>query len=163
MNVKRTLLLSMLALAACGGRDKPKTEEETKAAAVSPEAYRQKQVAFADSVLNRTSSAKIVAEKLGKGYDVGSVRLRDTLSVLAGAKTQCFQNARKADPYLAGTVSFFIHMNITGSDVVHVQESQWTSAAGNIVDACLNEASRAWKLDATFGAPNAYIVQVQFK
>jgi len=163
MNVNRALLLSLLALAACGG-DKSKDEEEEKTAQVSPDQYKKKQAAFADSVLNATSSAKAVVEKMGKGYEVGSVRMRDTIMVLAGEKSQCFQNGRKADPYLAGTVSFFVHMNITGSDVISVQESQWTAPpAGNIVDACLNEVSRAWKLDGTFGKPNAYIVQVQFK
>jgi hypothetical protein len=162
MSMKQALLLSLLALVACGG-DKKKDVEDENAKAVSPVEYKKKQVAFADSVLNASSSAKAVVEKMGKGYEVGQVRLRDTLAVLAGSKTQCFANGRKADPYLAGTVSFFIHMNITGSDVIHVQESKWTTTAGNIVDACLNEASRAWKLDGTFGAPNSYIVQVQFK
>lgn len=164
MNVKRTLVLSLLALAACG-RDQAKDAEQAaeKAKQVSPDEYRKKQLSFADSVLNAASPAKVVVEKLGKGYDIGPVRMRDTVAVLASAQTQCFQNGKKADPYLAGTVSFFVHMNVTGSDVIHVQESTWTSPAGNIVDACLNEATRPWKLDASFGKPATYIVQVQFK
>ncbi|MBI3568630.1 MAG: hypothetical protein HY084_10585 [Gemmatimonadetes bacterium] len=162
MNVKRVLVLSMLALAACGGDKKKEAEDAAATKQVSPDEYRKKQQAFADSVINAASSSKAVVEKLGKGYEVGGVRMRDTVSTLA-AKTTCFQNGRNADPYLAGTVSFFAHMNVTGSDVIYVQESKWTSQAGNIVDACLNEASRQWKLDGTFGAPNAYIVQVQFK
>jgi len=163
MNVKRMLVLSLLALAACG-RDKAKdAEQAAKANQVSPDEYRKKQTAFADSVLNAASPAKVVVEKLGKGYEVGSVRMRDTVATLAGNQTKCFENGKKADPYLAGTVSFFVHMNVTGSDVITVQDSKWTSSAGNIVEACLNEAARPWKLDASFGRPAAYIVQVQFK
>ena len=64
-----------LATAACGG-DKTKDEEESAgtkrpdAAAMSPDAFRQKQQAFADSVLNASSSTKTVVDKLGKGYAV---------------------------------------------------------------------------------------------
>lgn len=164
MNVKQTLVLSVLALAACGGDNAKDAEQaQTKAKQVSPDEYRKQQQSYADSVLNAASPAKVVVEKLGHGYDIGPVRMRDTVALLASSQTQCFQNGRKADPYLAGTVSFFVHMNPAGSDVIHVQESSWTSSAGNIVEACLNEASRPWKLDATFGKPATYIVQVQFK
>jgi hypothetical protein len=170
MNLTRMMMLSVLALAACGG-DKKKDDDEgedTKkraapAAEVSVADYQKKQAAFADSVLNASKSAKTLVQKLGKGYDVGSVRLRDSVAFLAGSKTDCFQKARKEDPYLAGTVSMFVHISVVGSDVVRVQESSWTSIAGNLVDACLNTEAKNWKFDATFGKPAAYIVQVQFK
>ena len=54
-------------------------------------------------------------------------------------------------------------MSVVGSNVVRVQESQWTSQAGNIVDSCLNLASKDWKFDSSFGKTAAYITQVQFK
>ena len=54
-------------------------------------------------------------------------------------------------------------MSVIGSDIGRVQESKWTSAAGNIADACFNEQMKIWKFDATFGKPAAYIVQIQFK
>jgi hypothetical protein len=159
------LMVAVLALAACRG-DKERADDSKKAAAsanVSPEQYRKRQEQIADSVLNATSSAESIAEKLGNGYAVGSTRLRDTVAFLAGEKTDCFPIGHQTDPYLAGTVSFRVSMNATGSDVVHVQKSDWTSAAGNLVDACLGEQAKGWKFDTTFGAPAAYIVQVQFR
>jgi hypothetical protein len=169
MNLQRVTLLALIAAAACGG-DKGKDESNQPSAkgadaqALSPDDYRKKQAAYADSVLNQSAPAKALVEKLGKGYAVGETRLRDTVGMLAAdRKTDCFSVGRKTDPYLAGTVSFFVNISVVGSDVVRVQESHWTSAAGNIVDACLNEAAKNWKFDATFGKPAAYIVQVQFK
>ena len=173
MNVKVLTMLSLLSLfslAACSS-DKKKDDDEDggakKSAApageVSVADYQKKQAAFADSVLNASKSSKALVQKLGKGYDVGSVRLRDSVAYLAGTKTDCFQKARKEDPYLAGTVSMFINIGVVGSDLVRVQEGSWTSFAGNLVEACLNTEAKNWKFDATFGKPAAYIVQVQFK
>ena len=169
MNLQRVTLLALLTAAACGG-DKSKDDSNQPSAkgadaqALSPDDYRKRQAAYADSVLNQSAPAKAVVEKLGKGYAVGDTRLRDTVATLAAdKKADCFAVGRKTDPYLAGTVSFFVNMSVVGSDVVRVQQSDWTSAAGNIVDACLNEAAKAWKFDATFGKPAAYIIQVQFK
>ena len=162
------LLVSLIAAAACAG-DKPKAEEEASSAknpttALSPDEYRKRQQAYADSVLNTTASATTVVDKLGKGYAIGPTRLRDTVAMLAAdRKSDCFGVGRKSDPYLAGTVSVFVNISVVGSDVVRVQESKWTSAAGNLVDACLNQQAKTWKFDATFGKPAAYIVQVQFK
>jgi len=165
MRRKTLMLLSLVALAACGS-DKQKDDVESgnpKAAVPqSPDEYRKQQAAFADSVLNTASAPAAVAKRLGKGYDVGSTRLRDTLALIA-QKSDCFATARKTDPYLAGTVSFYVNISVIGSDIVGVQESKWTSAAGNIVDACLNAQAKSWKFDATFGKPADYIVQVQFK
>lgn len=159
-------LLALVALAACGG-DKTKDDDAatTAKAAKAPESaeqFRARQLAFADSVLNTSSAPAAVAKKLGKGYDVGSTRLRDTLSLIV-SKADCFATARTTDPYLAGTVSFYVSISVIGSDIVGVQESKWTSAAGNIADACLNAQAKQWKFDATFGKPAIYIVQAQFK
>ena len=177
MKLKRVMLLSFVAVAAmatataCSKSDKTKDDDATSSTAnAEPDEnksaleYRKRQQAYADSVLNASSSSKTVAEKLGKGYGVGSTRLRDTLALLVAAnKDDCFKAGRITDPYLAGTVSIFVNMGVIGSDLVRVQESKWTSAAGNIVDACLNKAAQSWKFDGTFGKPAAYIVQVQFK
>jgi hypothetical protein len=156
------MLLSLVGLTACGGDKKKEDDEAAAAKAVSPVEYRKRQQAFADSVLSTASPANALVQQLGKGYAVGSFRLRDTLAFLS-TKSECLKPARELDPYLAGTVSFFVHISVIGSDVTRVQESKWTSAAGNIVDACLNEQSTKWKFDGSFGKPAAYIVQVQFK
>jgi len=159
------VLLSVVALAACGGdRAKDDDTAATKAAAApkSADDYRKQQIAFADSVLNGASPAKDVATKLGKDYDVASVRLRDTIAVLA-TNAECFKSARSVDPYVAGTVNFSVHFSMVGSDASRVQESKWTSPAGNIADACLNQKAQGWKFDGTFGKQGAYIVQIQFK
>jgi hypothetical protein len=170
MKLKCTVLGSVLALAACGGGDKSKDDDtaaaqaKIRASALSPEDYRIKQKAFADSVLNTTTSTKAIVERLGKGYEIGSTRMRDTVAMLsADKKTDCFGVGRKIDPYLAGTVTFWVNMNLLGSDVITVQEAKWTSPAGNAVIACLNQAAKTWKFDPTFGKPTKYMVQVQFK
>ena len=171
MKLTRVIACSLCVLAACGGEKAKDDHEATSAknpdaAALSPDAFRKKQQAFADSVLNASSGTKAVVDRLGKGYAVGETRLRDTVGTLAAdKKTDCFAVGRKSDPYLAGTVSFFVNISVVGSDVVRVQENAttWTSAAGNLVNACLNEAAKGWKFDATFGKPAAYVVQVQFR
>ena len=164
MRRRASVFVLALMAAACGGEktEKAPTPAAVSDGAVSPDEYRKAQQRFADSVLNATTTAKQVVAKLGKDYAVGSTRLRDSLAVLS-TKSECFAQGRKSDPYLAGTVSFFVFMSVVGSNVVRVQESQWTSQAGNIVDSCLNLASKDWKFDSSFGKTAAYITQVQFK
>ncbi|MCX5766885.1 MAG: hypothetical protein NTZ43_06645 [Gemmatimonadetes bacterium] len=159
MNVKNAIVVSLLALAACG---KDKAAGDEASAQMTPEKYRQQQQKFADSVMQAVKSPKDIADKLGKGFESAPARLRDTLSALARG-TNCFPSGRKVDPYLAGTVTVTLNMSVVGTDVMYVQESSWTSAAGNIVDACLNEAARGWKLNSGFGAPSRYVTQFQFK
>lgn len=164
MSRKTLMLLSLVALGACGG-DKQKDDASANpkaAVAQSADEYRKQQASFADSVLNTAAPPAVVAKKAGKGYEVGSTRLRDTLQFIT-SKSDCFPTARQTDPYLAGTVSFFVNMSVIGSDIVGVQESKWTSAAGNIVDACLNGQAKKWKFDGTFGKPATYVIQVQFR
>jgi hypothetical protein len=167
MSSKPLMLLSLLALAlaACGG-DKAKDDVAAKAKAanepVSPTQYRDQQVKFADSVLNLAAPVNDVVKKLGVGYALASVRLRDTLALLA-SKSECFKSARSVDPYVAGTVDFTVHISEVGSDAIQVQMSKWTSPAGNIADACLNQKSKEWKFDITFGKPATYVAQVQFR
>lgn len=156
-------LSALTAVAACGGDSTAKVENAPPAtAAVSPEEYRKAQERYADSLINVTKTSKDVVDKLGKGYAVGSLRLRDSLGALT-AKTDCYAKGRQSDPYLAGTVSYFVFMSVVGSNVVRVQEGQWTSAAGNIVESCLNVASKNWRFDSSFGAPASYITQVLLK
>jgi hypothetical protein len=170
MKLKHVLMCSLFALGAfsgaCGG-DKTKDDADKKSAdpnAVSPDQYRKRQQAFADSVLGASKPVAKVVEALGKGYAIGPVALRDTIASLAQA-SNCFQTGRNTDPYLAGTVSIFAHMAVIGVDLIQVQRSgtSWTSTAGELVNACLDTESKKWKLDMRYGKPAAYIVQVQFK
>lgn len=168
MNLLRSsALLAVFALASCNGDKDPKPADTAGGSPPVPsadaDAYRKAQQAYADSILNQVSSAKQLVEKLGpKDYEVGSIRLRDSLALLA-SKTDCHARGRDTDPYLAGTVSFYVFMSVVGSNVVRVQESQWTSGAGKIVDECLNKAGTQWKFDTSFGPPKQLIAQVQFK
>ena len=177
MKITRIALLSALALssvlAACKG-DKVQPDGSDAAAsdanltpeqreAKSAEDYRKKQAAFSDSVLKNSASTKAIVEKLGKGYEVGTVAMRDSILAHVAKTPQCYKDGKNIDPYLAGTVSFFMHLNPAGSDVIRVQESQWTSQAGNVTDKCLNEAARQWKLPMGMGKQAAYVVQIQFK
>ena len=67
------------------------------------------------------------------------------------------------DPYLAGTVTFYVHMSVVGSDVVRVQKSEWTSQAGTITDKCFNDAAVKWKFPMGMAKQGKYLLQVQFK
>lgn len=165
-------LLAALSLAACSGEKvKPDDAAGADSTALTPEqreakeaeVYRKTQEAFADSVLKSSSNARQVAEKLGKAYAVGSIQLRDSLLKYVEKTPQCFKDAKDVDPYLAGTVTFYIHMSVVGSDVVRVQESQWTSQAGNFADKCFNEQARAWKFPMGSSKPGNFLLQVQFK
>lgn len=166
-HLKTVLLCSLMSLAACGGE---KTKDDATSAtaanpnAISPDQYRKRQQAFADSVLGASRPVAKVVEQLGKGYAIGSVALRDTIASLA-QESGCFKTGRQTDPYLAGTVSIFAHMAVIGVDLIQVQRSdtKWTSAAGELVNACLDTEAKKWKLDMRYGKPAAYIVQVQFK
>lgn len=158
---------ALVIAAACGGDAadrKPAAGEGAPAPGQSADEYRKAQQRLADSVLSHTSSAAEVVRDMGGDYAVGPARLRDTLSLLS-EKTGCFLEGRKTDPYLAGTVSFFVSMSVVGSTAVYVQENAtaWTSQAGNIVNSCLNVAAKDWKFGPSFGKPASYIAQVQFK
>ena len=163
-------LLAALSLAACGGdkvqpdgegADSALTAEQREAK--SAEEYKKRQATFADSVLGNARSATEVAKGYGKGVEVGNVQMRDSLLKFVEAAPQCFKNARDVDPYLAGTVTFYIHMSVVGSDVVRVQTSQWTSQAGNMADKCLTEAATKWKFPMGMARQGQYVLQVQFK
>lgn len=170
MKTTRIALLAVLTLAACSG-EKVQPADTSAAAALTPEQeeartaadYKKRQAAFADSVLQTVTPTTKIVQKLGKGYAVGGPQLRDSLLAFIAKTPQCYKDGKSVDPYLAGTVSFFINMNVTGSDVVRVQESQWTSQAGNITDKCFNDAALKWKFGMTVSKPGAFILQVQFK
>jgi hypothetical protein len=157
-------ITSLFVVAACGDKAKDDASSTPAATAISPDQYRKRQQSFADSVLNASKPVSKVVEQLGKGYAIGPVPLRDTLASLA-QNTNCFKTGRDTDPYLAGTVSIFAHMAPIGVDLIQVQRSdtKWSSAAGELVNACLESEMKKWKLDMRYGKPAAYIVQVQFK
>lgn len=163
-------LLATFALAACrgdkvqpdaAGADSTLTDEQR--VAKSAEEYKKRQASFADSVLGNARSVTEVAKSYGKGVEVGSVQLRDSLMKYVAATPQCFKNARDVDPYLAGTVTFYIHMSVVGSDVVRVQTSEWTSQAGTMADKCLTDAATKWKFPMGVAKQGQYVLQVQFK
>jgi hypothetical protein len=160
---KRTLFATAaLAALACGGEKAADTQPGPPPVTNDLAEYRKSQKAYADSVLNAASSARQVADRLGANYDVGPLKMRDSIAALA-TKANCFAVGRGVDPYLAGTVTFWVNMGAIGTDVIRVQESKWTTQAGNAVDGCLNKAAAAWKFDPAFASPKAYLVQLQFK
>lgn len=163
-------LVLVFAAAACSG-EKVKPEGEEAKSALTPEElearkaaeYQKKQSAFTDSVLKNASSAAEIAKKNGADVTVGSLPMRDSLVKYVAASPQCVAAGREIDPYLAGTVSFYVHMSVVGSDVVRVQSSEWTSPAGNVVDKCFTEAATKWKFPMGMAKQGKYILQVQFK
>ena len=163
MKLHPVLFCSLFALAACAS-EKSRDGVASAATAMSPAEYHRRQQAFADSVLRAAKPAAAIVEQLGEGYAVGSAALRDTIAALA-RQSDCFRTGRRNDPYLAGAVNIVVNMTRTGADRVQVQEAKWTSKAGDMVNVCLNQAMKGWKLGrvAKFGGPAGYIVQVQFK
>jgi hypothetical protein len=166
MTVQYLLVCSLLLFAACRG-DSANDEGDSKhasASALSPDQYRQRQQVIADSVLGAARPVEKIVEQLGTGYAVGSEGLRDTVTALT-ENTDCFSNGRNTDPYLAGVVNIVARMTAAGTDLVRVQAAttRWTSAAGDLVNACLNSAMKKWRLGARYGTPAGYIVQVRFK
>jgi len=164
-------LFAMLAVAACSREKVQPADDASANAALDPEqreakqaeAFRAKQQAFADSVLGNSASTKQVVAKLGKEYAVGNIQLRDSLVKWVERTPQCFKDAKAVDPYLAGTVTFRIHMSVAGSDNVRVQESTWTSQAGTIADKCFNDQAVKWKFPMGMAKQGMYLLQVQFK
>jgi hypothetical protein len=154
-----------LVLAAACGNDKPAANAGTGSnPPVDPAVYKKRMAEFADSVIRSAPNAKKVAEKLGPKYEIAPIPLRDTVSALAkDPKRACHDKGKALDPYVAGVVSIWVNMSVTGTDVIRVQESQWSSQAGKLVDDCLNAAASVWKLSTALGKPSAYIVQVQFR
>lgn len=166
MTFQFILMCSLVTLAACG-RDRPSDTADPRdgtSTAISPDQYRQRQKVIADSVLAAARPVDKVVEDLGQDYTVGPGALRDTIVALA-VRSDCFEAGRNTDPYLAGTVNIIARMTPAGTDLVRVltANTRWTSAAGDLVDACLNTEMRRWKLDARYGKPTGYVVQVRFR
>jgi hypothetical protein len=159
------LIGGTLALAAACGKDKPAETVPIAARPGGVDAYKKQQAAFADSVIRSAPSARKVAEKLGPKYEIAPAMLRDSIAVLAkDPKRACFEKGKAIDPYLAGVVSMWVNISVIGTDVIRVQESQWSSQVGGIaVDACLNTAAATWKLSSALAKPSPYIVQVVFR
>lgn len=170
MKLTRLFLLSVLTLAACKG-EKVQPSDSGAEATITPEQkeakaaleYKQRQAVFADSVLRSAPSTTELTREFGKEYTVGTVAMRDSLVAWIGKTPKCYADGKDVDPYLAGTVTFFIHMAVTGSDVIRVQTSNWTSQAGNITDKCLTDSARNWKYPMGVAKQGRYLLQVQFK
>lgn len=165
-------LAASFALAACGGdKVKPDDANASADASLTPEQreakqaqdYQKRQAAFADSVLSNSKSVAEVAKTYGAAVQVGTVQMRDSLTKYVAANPQCFKTGRDIDPYLAGTVTFYVHMSVVGSDVIRVQNSEWTSQAGNAVDKCFNDITPKWKLPMGMAKQGQYMLQIQFK
>lgn len=163
---ERVMLGAILMVAAACGNDKAADAVASADRPADPykEAYKEKQAAWADSVLRAAPNAKQVAEKLGPKYEIAPLPLRDAIVVLAqDPKYACHDKGKTVDPYLAGVVSFWVNMSVIGTDLIRIQESKWTTPAGKLVEDCLNEAAATWDFSASLGKPGAYIVQVQFR
>jgi len=164
MTLQLVLMFSLVALAACGReRTAEAADPPDGSVAISPDQYRERQHAIADSVLASALPVEKVVEQLGQQYTVGSDALRDTIVALT-EHTACFAAGRNTDPYLAGAVNIMARMTPTGTDLVRVlsAHTRWTSPSGELVNACLNSEMRKWKLAARYGSPAAYVVQVRF-
>jgi hypothetical protein len=158
-------MVSLVTLSACGHNRSGDSKDppDGNFAAISPDQYRARQHAIADSLLAAARPVDKVVEQLGQSYAVGPDALRDTIVALA-EKSSCFAAGRTTDPYLAGAVNIMARMTTTGTDLVRVlvSNTRWTSAAGDLVNACLNTEMKKWKLAAKYGPPAGYIVQVRF-
>lgn len=154
-------LLALATLAACGGDTSEDEAEEAPSAQVTPEEYAKRQQAFADSIIKSAKAPEKLVEELGKGYAVANAALTDSLKSRLVA-SDCFKKGQEIDPYLGGSVSFMLHMSIVGVDAAYVQDSKWSSPAGNVVNSCLNAQAKGWKIGRTGPINTANIVQHEF-
>lgn len=165
MTFQHVVMLLLVVITACsrGGRGETADPPDGNSTALSPDQYRQRQQAIADSLLASARPVEKIVEELGESYSVPPGAMRDTIVALAQG-TNCFEAGRNTDPYLAGIVNIMARMTPAGTDLVRVlvANTRWTSAAGDLVNACLNTEMRRWKLDARYGRPAGYVVQVRF-
>ena len=158
------MMLLLVVVTACGRERRGESADPPDGTtALSPDQYRQRQQAIADSLLASARPVEKVVEELGQSYTVSPDAMRDTIVALAQG-TNCFEAGRNTDPYLAGIVNIMARMTPAGTDLMRVlaANTRWTSAAGDLVNACLNTEMRRWKLDARYGRPAGYVVQVRF-
>ncbi|MGH7656283.1 MAG: hypothetical protein ACREN6_16650 [Gemmatimonadaceae bacterium] len=165
MTFQHVVMLLLVVVTACDHDRHGETADPPNGAstALSPDQYRQRQQAIADSLLASARPVEKIVDELGQTYAVSPDALRDTIVALAQG-TSCFEAGRNTDPYLAGIVNIMARMTPAGTDMVRVlvTNTRWTSAAGDLVNACLNTEMRQWKLDARYGRPAGYVVQVRF-
>ena len=76
----------------------------------------------------------------------------------------CFQEkGQKADPSLRGNVAMIVTIGATGITAARVGDSNWSSASGKAVNACLNErAASAWRISPGAVKNGQYVVQLTF-
>ena len=160
------VVLAGLVCAACGREDDASASEvptrKAAAARMTKEAYTTSRRVYADSVLRAAKSAPEVAREIGQEVHVAPARMTDSLTALSGS-TDCFVVGRNVDPYLAGTVNFAVYMSAIGSSLIQVNQSNWTSAAGNVVNACLNLRAKEWYFGPRDGPWGIVVGQVRFK
>ena len=160
------LALALTASAACSAKDdEEEPGDSATAAAVAPpsnEDYAARQQSFVDSLIKTTPTPQQLAVSLGAGYVAAPVELADSVSARI-AKSDCFDKGREIDPYLGGTIQVMAHMSVVGVDNAYVQSSNWSSAAGNIVNSCLNGQAKGWKLGRIAPMNFAYLVRYDFK
>lgn len=164
VSISNLALIALACVTACGRDAAPHAGARVPPAGttLSQSDFRQQQQRTADSLINAAQTANQIVNRLGTGYLVGSVRMRDSLHVLTD-KSHCFAQGRAIDPYLAGTVNWSVFMSVIGSTIVRVEQAQWTSLAGNVVTSCLNIAAKDWQFASSFGKPGTHVTQLQFK
>lgn len=76
----------------------------------------------------------------------------------------CFTEfGKKADPSLAGNVAMYVTVGQQGISDVKVGAANWSGAAGQAVNRCLNQkAKSAWKLAPGVVKPGEYSVRLSF-
>jgi hypothetical protein len=167
MRLTRSLLLVGAALSAAACRsDAPADAADSVVEApidLTDAAARQQR--FVDSVLASAKSVEALAAEKGTGYGAAPETLESAVLAQVEKTRDCYtKNGREIDPTLAGVVTFLVNRGAIGFDVMRVESSTWTSAAGSRVDACFNDrAPKEWKLEFQ-GVPNgAHLVRVEFK
>jgi hypothetical protein len=135
------------ALVGCGGESTPNSSSGSEAPRDS----------------STDDFAREVVARMGKGYELGSPMLRDSVISLARQSGCHSRLTVGTDRTLSGSVAIWVNMGIIGSDVIRVLDSRWSSTDGSVVDTCLTEQARNWRFDSSFGKPGGYVVQVLFK
>lgn len=152
------------AASACTGDSKTPDQRAADSAMATSLEIAKGQKKFIDSVISSAPSVQAVAKAKGKLYDVAD----DSLAAIVrreSAKTyDCYTNALRDYPGLAGKVTMLVNFGAAGWDLVRVEDQTWSGPAGGIVQSCINfRAKKEWNLPIHNVKPGAHLVQLEFR
>lgn len=162
------LVACTIVLAACSSDQAQKAEASRVADSIAMFAanaqWNLKKKAW-DSVSRIAPTASQVAKEKGSMYDVADAALTAAVLKEAEKTRDCYTKAaRDYDRNLAGVIDVLVNLGGAGWDIVRVEHSTWSSAAGGAAETCIDARAKAeWKLPTKGVKPGAHLVHMTFR